>query len=66
MDERKREKEAAEKEKEAAKKEEEEQRIASATKLEQEIKNGSKRSRKPATRYTVVDPRQELFKKRKV
>ena len=63
MDERKREKEAAKKEKEAAKKEEEEQRIARAMKLEQEIKNGSKRSRKLATRYTVVDPR---LKKRKV
>ena len=66
MDERKREKEAAKKVIEAAKKEEEEQRIARVMKLEQEIKDGSKRSRKPPTHFTVVDRRLELLKKRKV
>ena len=62
----KREKEAAKKEKEAAMKEEEKQKIARGMKLQQEIKDGRKRSRKQATHFTVVDPRLELLKKRKV
>ena len=66
MDERKREKEAAKKEKEAAKKEEEEQKMARVMKLQDEVKDGSKRSRNPPTHFTVVDRRLELLKKRKV
>ena len=62
----KREKEAAKKEKEATKKEEEEQKRAREMKLQQEIKDGRKRSRKQATHFTVEDRRLELLKKRKV
>ena len=65
-DEWKREKEAAKKEKEAAKKEEEEQKIARVIKLQQEIKDRRKRSRKQPIHFTVVDRRLELLKKRRV